>query len=308
MPDVIVVGDIDTDTFYIVPHIPQWDEGVLVKEVFERPGGKGANTASALSHLGVDTGIISAVGNDHFGDVGIAGLRTNNVDITGVQILDGLRTYYCIMMLDPSGEKAILVVDTDLIYPTSKILEDSTDYLLNAKHAHFIGIDPLRMVSSMQKAKEAGLSVSVDLDAAYTGLDACARAIQWSDIVFVNRQGACTLYPDLETEEILRRIKSFGPTTVLITSGNAGAAGISCDEVCTIPSFKVPVVDTTGAGDIFSASFLFAYLQKWDLKKSMIFASASAAISVAKIGGQSALSTQDEILQFINNYPLESVI
>ena len=305
MPDVIVVGDIDTDTFYIVPHIPAWDEGVIVKEVYEKPGGKGANTASALSRLGIATGMISAVGNDYFGEVGLAGLQSNGVDINGVRIVPGANTYYCIMMLDPSGEKAILVVDTDLIYPTPRILDESFDYLVSARHAHFIGIDPLRMAPSMQKAKEAGLSVSVDLDAAYPGLKACSQAIQWADIVFVNRQGARTFYPDLETEEILRQLKSLGPSTVLITSGSAGAAGLSYDEVCTIPSFKVPVVDTTGAGDIFSASFLYAHLQQWGLKKSMVFASASAALSVAKVGGQSALSTQDEVFSFIDQQPIQ---
>lgn len=306
MPDVIVVGDIDTDTFYIVPHIPKWDEGVLVKEVYELPGGKGANTASALSHLGVNTGIISAVGNDHFGDVGIAGLTKNGVDTFGVTIVEGAQTYYCIMMLDPSGEKAILVVDTDLIYPTPQILDESFGYLSTARHAHFIGIDPLRMAPSMQRAREAGLSISVDLDAAYPGLEACSQAIQWADIVFVNRQGAHTLYPDIETEDILKELTSFGPSTVLITSGSAGAEGVSNDEFCVVPSFKVPVIDTTGAGDIFSASFLYAHIQNWDLKKSMIFASASAALSVAKIGGQSALSTPDEVLHFVEKYPIQS--
>ena len=302
MPDVIIVGDIDTDTFYIVPHIPKWDEGVLVKEVYERPGGKGANTASALSHLGINTGIISAVGKDRFGEVGIAGLKKNGVDTSGVRIVEGAHTYYCIMMLDSSGEKAILVVDTDLIYPTPQILDESFDYLLTARHAHFIGIDPLRMARTMQRAKEARLTVSVDLDAAYPGLDSCSQAIRWADIVFVNRQGAQTLYPDMETEDILCKLKSFGPNTVVITSGSAGAAGVSYEEFCTIPSFKVPVVDTTGAGDVFSASFLYAHLQRWDLKKSMIFASASAALSVAKIGGQNALSTQDEVFHFIDRY------
>ncbi len=302
MLDVIVVGDIDTDTFYIVPHIPQWDEGVIVKEVYERPGGKGANTASALSRLGIKTAMLSAVGKDHFGEVGIGGLKSNGVDTSGVCVVDGAKTYYCIMMLDSTGEKSILVVDTNLIYPTPKILEEQNDYLLTAKHAHYIGLEPLRMAPSMQRAKEAGLTVSIDLDAGYQGLEACLQAIQWADIIFLNQQGAKTFFPDLETHTILHKLISYGPKIVILTSGKSGAAGYDGNEICSMPAFKVPVIDTTGAGDIFSASFIYAFLKEWGLDKSMKFASASAALSTAKIGGQSALSTPETIFRFLEKH------
>lgn len=304
MPEVIVVGDIDTDTFYIVPHIPQWDEGVLINEVYEHPGGKGANTASALSRLGVKTGMLSVAGDDYFGRVAISGLERNGVDANGVRVVKEGKTYYCVMMLDPTGEKAILVVDTGLMYPSPQILDEKTEYLLTARHAHFIGIDPMRMVPSMKRAKEAGIKVSIDLDAAYQGIEKCCKAIEWSDIVFLNQQGANTLFPNCEKEIILHELNSYGPEIVVITSGKSGAIGFDGKNIYSVPSFNVPVVDTTGAGDVFSASFVYSYLNNWELKKSLEFASASAAISVSKIGGQSALSTPEEVFQFIKEYNL----
>lgn len=47
MPEVIVVGDVGIDQFFVVPHIPVWDEGVLVDEWYEYSGGKGGNTAAS---------------------------------------------------------------------------------------------------------------------------------------------------------------------------------------------------------------------------------------------------------------------
>jgi sulfofructose kinase len=302
MPEVVVVGDIDTDNFYIVPVLPGWDEGVLVKEVYERPGGKGGNTVAALCQLGIRSGIIAAIGDDRFGTIAIEGLKSKNVEITGVCIAPGAKTYYCIMMLDPSGEKAILVIDTGLIYPTPQMLQEKNSYLLSARHAHFIGLEPLRMAIPMRSAKEVGLSVSVDLDAGYQGLDACKEAIKWSDVVLINRQGASTLFPTLDQHQTLIQLKNMGPSIVVITSGKAGALGYDGNNFSSFPAFNVPVKDTTGAGDVFSASFIYCYLNKWDLGSALRFASAAAALSVADIGGQSALPSVDAVHYFLNNH------
>lgn len=301
MPDVIVVGDIDTDNYYIVPAIPSWDEGILVTEVYERPGGKGANTASALSRLGVHTGMISVCGDDQFGNIAISGLKNNLVDTGGVVIIPGGKTYYCIMMLDPSGEKAILVVDTGLIYPPKHSLQTELPYLLTAKHAHFIGIDPLRMAETMQAAKKAGLTVSVDLDAGYQGLDACREAVLWADVVFVNRQGARTLFPSVDIQTALSRLHELGPSIVVITSGSEGAYASDNEGYAYVPAFKVKVVDTTGAGDVFSAAVIYGYLNHWQLEPALKFASGAAALSVASIGGQSALPTVESVQAFLRN-------
>lgn len=303
MPEVVVVGDIDTDNFYIVPAIPTWDEGILVTEVYERPGGKGANTASALSRLGIDTGMLSACGDDQFGAIAIGGLKNNRVDTAGVTIIPGGKTYYCIMMLDPSGEKAILVIDTGLIYPPKYVLQNQLTYLLTARHAHFIGIDPLRMAGTMKAAKEAGQTVSVDLDAAYQGLDACEQAIKWADIVFVNRQGAGTLFPDSDIDEALRKLLALGPSIAVITSGKKGACASDGSKIDHVPAFKVRVIDTTGAGDVFSAGFVYGYLKQWKLDKILRFASAAAALSVGGIGGQTALPTIEKIQAFLREHP-----
>lgn len=303
MPDVIVVGDIDTDTFYIVPAIPTWDEGILVTEVYERPGGKGANTASALSRLGIDTGMLSACGDDHFGAIALSGLKNNRVDTSGVTVIPGARTYYCIMMLDPSGEKAILVVDTGLIYPPKYVLQKQLPFLLSARHAHFIGIDPLRMAPTMKAAKEAGLTVSVDLDAAYQGLDACRHAVKWSDVVFVNRQGAGTLFPGDTVEHTLQQLLALGPSIAIITSGKKGVYASNGTTYAHVPAFQVKVIDTTGAGDVFSAAFLYGYLRRWDLESALRFASGAAALSVGGIGGQGALPTIERIHSFLQDHP-----
>ena len=302
MLDVIVVGDVDTDQFLIIPHIPTWDEGVLVDKSYEYPGGKGGNTAAALSVLGTRAGIIASAGDDHFGKVALEGLKSKGVDTNGVIIVPGGQTYYCIMMLDNTGEKAILVVPTDLIYPTPQMVQIKQEYLAQGRHAHFIGINPERMSSSIALAKKLGLSVSVDLDAGYQGLDACRPIIMQADVVLLNLQGAQRFFPGKDPRQIAIDLGHMGPSIVVVTAGRKGAVGYDGSKIVDAPAYKVDVKDTTGAGDIFSAAFVHGYIHGWNLQSSLEFASGAAALSTLAIGGQNALSTEAEVLNFTKKH------
>jgi len=300
MPEVIVVGDVDADQFYIVPHLPVWDEGVLVDEWYEYPGGKGGNTAAALSKLGIQTGIITSAGDDHYGEVALEGLRNNGVDLNGVIVVPGGKTYYCIIMLDSTGEKSLLVVLTSLIYPTPQMVLGKQDILKSARHAHFIGINPVLMRDSIELAKKLGLSISVDLDAAYQGLEASQPLLTQADIVFMNQQGAARLYPGINLHDAVRAIRYLGPSIVVITMGRQGVIGYDGTNIIEQPAFNLRVQDTTGAGDVFSAGFVYGHLQGWNLETCLKFSSAAAALSTVAIGGQSALPTQSDVWKFIN--------
>ncbi len=300
MPKVVVVGDTDADFYYLVDHIPTWDEGVLVTECFYKPGGKGANTASVLSTLGIDTGILSVIGNDENGKRSLLELEKNRVNTDGMIIADGYETYHCIVMLDKTGEKAYLVRTTEIVYPLPEHLIQKEKFLCSAKHAHFIGINPSRMLPSIKVAKEHGITVSVDLDAAYPGLDECREVIENSDIVLLNRQGAMGFFPSMDLKEMVHGLLALGPSNVIITLGSDGAvAGNIIGEYYEFPAYKVDVVDTAGSGDTFSGAIVYCVLNNMNLQDSLEFATAAAAISIGEIGAQGAMPTSDAVQQFI---------
>lgn len=301
MPAIVVVGDIDTDIFYLVPHIPTWDEGVLVDKSYTLPGGKGANTACVLSSLGTNTGLVAVVGDDYYGEIGLAGLRKYAVEMDGVIIRDDAETYHCIMMLDDTGEKAILVKHTDITYPSQDELELKAPYLMSARHVHYIALDPLRMLGSILKMKKHGLTVSADFDAAYPGIDACREVIRNADIIFVNRQGAERLFPGKPCDEALSEMLKLGTGIAVITLGSEGAlAGNHEGIIARVTGYAVPVVDTTGSGDTFSGAFVHAISQCQDLRYALQFASAAAAISIQKIGGQGSVPTAEQVARFLS--------
>ena len=301
MPEVVVIGDVDTDIMIKVPRIPTWDEGILAEAVYECPGGKGANTAAALSRLGTPSGIMSFAGDDRYGRIAREGLERHGVDISHLDIIADESTYYCIMMLDPSGEKAIIVVATPIIYPDPEYIQAHSDYLKEARHVHAIGLNPGRVVVGLQIARQAGCTTSVDLDSAYAGYEACKQIIPQASIVFVNERGAGCLFPDIPLEDAARRILEMGPELVVITRGRRGVISFDGAGFVEVPGFQVSVKDTTGAGDCFAAAFIHQYMQGNDVKQGLVFASAAAALSTLEIGGQSALPAEVEVINFLNN-------
>lgn len=299
MPDVVVVGDADTDIFLEVPELPTWDKGVVASRVFERPGGKGANTAAALSRLGTSVGFLGCVGDDRYGAIAKAGLVKHNVDTSRLQTIPGQCTYYCLILLDPTGEKAIVVIPTPIIYPTTEDVNAHSDYLLAARHVHTIGLQPARLVEALRIPRQAGHGTSVDLDSARAGLQQSEPLIREASIVFMNEQGAQALFGDKDLTQACHRLAKLGPEIVVITRGQRGALGFDGSVVLEVPSFPVQVRDTTGAGDCFSAAFIHAHLRGWDLYRKLVFACAAAALSTLEVGGQESLPTEDQVLAFL---------
>lgn len=295
MTDVIVVGDADTDLFVEVPRLPTWDEGVLATRVLERPGGKGANTAAALSRLGVNTGFFGCVGDDRYGQIARAALEAQGVDTSHLFTIPGGNTYWCIILLDPSGEKAIVVVKTDTIYPSPALIRDHIAYFRSARHVHAIGLEPEKVVDALRIARQAGCTTSVDLDSARAGLSASEALIKMATFVLVNEQGACSLLGKDHWFSGLGHLHSMGPEVIVVTRGRRGAVGFDGHNLVHVPSFSVAVKDTTGAGDCFSAAFIAGHLRGWGLERTLLFASAAAALSTREIGGQTALPDEEEV-------------
>jgi len=91
-----------------------------------------------------------------------------------------------------------------------------------------------------------------------------------------------------------------GVETIVFTLGSGGALIVTSEEFQHIPSQKVQVVDTTGAGDAFNAGLAFALSKDDDLVEAVRFANAVAALSVTKVGTAPSMPTKKEVASFLN--------
>jgi sugar/nucleoside kinase (ribokinase family) len=102
-----------------------------------------------------------------------------------------------------------------------------------------------------------------------------------------------------DTPGILEGLARLGPTCVGLTLGAAGAALRHCEEIVEVPAFRVDVVDTTGAGDVFHGAFLYGLLQGWEAGDILRFANAVSAVKCTCLGGRTGIPRVEEARRFL---------
>ena len=131
MLDIIGLGDSNVDLIIKVDHIAGHDEKVRGKLLGKYPGGIIGNFCCAAAKFGVRSGIMSTIGDDEFGQICIDGYREFGVDTGGLIIKPGESTYFCVVYLDASGEKALTIAETPLLVPQATDI--MMDYIRQAR-------------------------------------------------------------------------------------------------------------------------------------------------------------------------------
>jgi ribokinase/sulfofructose kinase len=158
-------------------------------------------------------------------------------------------------------------------------------FLSNTRLVYSTAYDPDQLERTARIVHAAGGLMSTDIEPV-AGLqnETLRRELSLVDIVFFDADAL------------------DGPELVVVTCGAQGALACDVQGVVHCPAFKVPVVDTTGAGDCFTAAFLTAYLRRFSLKQSLLYAHAAAALSIQGHGARGALPTDEQVRQFLTIY------
>lgn len=288
----LVVGDSDSDLFVKVDHIPTWDEGLLASGYELLPGGKAANSATQLASLGADVYLYSIIGRDSYANIAIKNFEKSGLHSDFVY-QNAESTTLCIMMLDHTGEKAIVVLPSEDIYPREKYRNIIEGHGEQFSHLHLIGMNPEKTDWIILWAKENGLKVSVDIDSANGGYDRFRIALENADLIFMNKQGLRNLvmsdWPN-DTLQAIRNIRKKTRGDIVCTLGSEGACFCGSSEVKFEPAKKIQPVDTTGCGDAFASAFLYSYIvEKNDVITALKFSNNAAALIAGVTGGQGVL-------------------
>jgi ribokinase len=103
-------------------------------------------------------------------------------------------------------------------------------------------------------------------------------------------------------EDALQKIRSFGAHICTLTLGGRGSVTNAEDSVFHTPAFKVDVVDTTGAGDVFHGGYIYGLLQKWGMRDVVRFATAFASLKCRKLGGRAGIPHLEEVMELIGKH------
>jgi len=292
--DLIAIDKLWLDILLRVPALPQHDQKVLAEPLDRQPGGMGGNVACAASRLGLRTGMVGWVGDDADGQRVLADLHRFGVDTSQVIIQADTGTNYTTVLLDSSGEKAIIIVPTS--FDTLDLDSTLTEYLSQARLVYCAAYDPEQLARVAAVVHAAGGLLTTDIEPA-AGLDddSFRQTLSQVDIAFIDTD---TLRVD-DYEAAARELQAAGPDLVVMTFGVEGSLACDGAGITRCPAFEVPVVDTTGAGDCFAAGFLTAYLRGLPLAQTLRYASAAAALSIQAYGARAALPTDGAVGAFL---------
>lgn len=299
MYDVIVVGDSNVDLMIKVEHIANHDEKVRGKLLGKYAGGIAGNFCCVATKFGLKCGIITAVGNDEYGSICLNSFAEYGVNTEGL-VVNNKPTYFCVVLLDNTGEKALTIVETANLVPS--IADVDINYLNQSKFVHLTSLD-LSLARYVALGVKKGVEVSIDIEVTADG----AGLKDWKDvlgntsIVFINKLSIKALFGDEEFDKNAKRLLEMGSKIIVLTCGAEGVKVFTRDDQFTAPAFKVKVKDTTGAGDCFNAFFLGGIINGWELKKAALYANAAAAIAIQQVGSRTAIPDLTEVRSFLKD-------
>ena len=302
MGKILVVGSLNVDMVMNVDHMPAEGETILCDGMTLVPGGKGANQACAAGRLGTDVAMLGAIGDDDYGALQLKSLSESGVEVGGLLKKEGQNTGTAFITVNKSGNNSIVVVPgansafrPEDIEANRELIEQCEIMILQLE----IPLDTVCYAAKLAKS----LGKTVILDPAPVPEHFPEELYEYVDIVKPNETELGMLTGIAEAQKHLTEaaqvLKARGVKNVLVTLGGDGVyINPESGEEIRIPACKVKVVDTTAAGDSFTAALAAMLLNGESLEAAAEFANRVSAIVVTRKGAQSSIPTIDEVVNY----------
>ncbi len=308
--EVIGIGVCTYDLLATVPSIPKIDETTVMLNFEKDIGGPVPIALLGLQKWGVKTALVSKIGGDEYGKVILNILKSERIDISNILIEIKKTSAISFILIDSSSKKRTIIFNPGC---SINLTEREVDLSIidNAKLIHLDALNYSLQLQAAKRAKEKNVLVSLDLS--FAGIS--REFLQYVDILIPNKDTAMLLANEKDPQSACNKLLDFGPKIVAITLGDEGSIvgikehphflkwdiGKLEEKIIRQEAFKVNVVDTTGAGDIFHGAFIYGIIKEWDLKKTVEFASAVSALNCRKMGGREGIPTLEEVERFIKS-------
>ncbi|MFW5798656.1 MAG: PfkB family carbohydrate kinase [Planctomycetota bacterium] len=262
-------------------------------------GHAGVEAAWAAARLGARVRMISAVGRDAFADCLLENLRHQNIDTRHVTTVDG-ETGTAVIVVEPSGQNRIMVdrgANGHIALPEDDHLLDGVDALMMQFEA------PMEVnIEAARRARRAG--VTVVLDAGPAQAEIPHELVEVVDIVSPNETELHAMtgleVTDRDSAEAAARtLLEAGWSAVVVKLGDAGALWMDHQRTAHQRAYKVDVVDTTAAGDAFTAALAVARADGQSVEDALAYACAAGALACTAAGAQPGMPTREAVQQLV---------
>ncbi len=239
---------------------------------------------AACQQWGLQTRYVGKVGDDHYATLHRAEFARLGVE-AHLFVAPGCASQQAFILVEPTGERTVLWKRDPRL--TLLAEELNREWILNARILHLDGHDTAAATQAAQHARDAAIPVVADLDDLYPGYETLLPNI---DYLITSRDIPARLSGHENLRDSLPHIaRKYGNRLTAATLGQEGVLAWDGKQFHYAPAYRVHAVDTTGAGDIFHAGFIYAHLQNWPIQRQLNFACAAAALNCTGIGARGAI-------------------
>jgi sulfofructose kinase len=288
--DLVGVGLNATDTMIRLPHYPALGSKIEFRSADVLPGGQVATAVAACQKWGLRTRYVGKVGDDHAAEIHRREFERLGVE-THLVTAPGCASQQAVILVDDAGERTVLWKRDNRL--TLQPEELRREWITHARALHVDGHDTAAALAAAGWARAADVPVIADLDDLYPGVETLLEKI---DYLITSRDIPGRLTGDPDLRKSLPAVRSrYGCRLTAATLGHDGVLAWDGSQFHYAPAFRVEPLDTTGAGDIFHAGFIYGLLQGWPLQRQLDFACAAAALNCIAVGARGGIQSVENI-------------
>jgi ribokinase len=294
MTKFFVVGDVTVDQMYFVNALPEPGGEVTASRAVLEPGGAGGTIAAALARLGNDVVLAACVGEGPFAELALKHVRRAGVDLSLIQTDPTHQTSSVTLLITPDTQRTMIAGGgASRHLDASKLRHEhvaSCDALVVSAYSLVGGMQREYAVRALEIAKRERLTTFIDMGsgAANALRERLLATIQDVDYLLMNRRELFALTGESSISAAVAGLAQRGIQRVLVKLGEMGSMVITPELTELVEALEIDgVVESTGAGDYYTAAFAHGVMEGYDLHYAARLGNVAGALNVTAVGAQS---------------------
>lgn len=305
MKRILVVSSANMDMVMNISAVPKGGQTVIDNGTYSYvPGGKGANSAVAFSRLGAKCVFLTKLGEDANGDALLKLYKDEGMDVSYIKRDKDTASGLAAILVEKTGQNRIIVfpgANSKIELPTvSEAIASRPDALYMQFEINYDAI-----IHAACEASRVGIPIFIDAGPADPDfpLEKLPRVTVFSPNESETEAftGVSPINEEKCREASLKLLERIDAEYIVIKLGGRGAYIFNGKEGVIKAPYDTPVVDTTAAGDAFTAALTLEYLRCGDILSSCDYANAAGSITVSRHGASSSIPNEKEIEEFLKN-------
>ncbi len=288
------IGHANIDITLFISKLPAPDEDVKVQASMIGTGGAASNFALCVRKLGEEAELLALIGDDLFGKFFLERLAEQGVDVSNIMVAEGASTGMVVVINEIGKQRRMMSISGANARMNSEIIQKWSTAISEADFVHIASLEIENAVVIAEKRND--LSWDPGTKVARLGLEKLKPMFPSLRVILLNKEEARMLTGKNNVKDAMRFLSGLGPEEVVVKLGANGSMAFVSEAFYEAPALSPLVVDTTGAGDIFDATYLVARARGYDVGEALRLANVASALKISRPGTTKGIPTWDEVL------------